>query len=135
MTELLEKTNDYKQERRIHPYSGAIICGICRKKILHVQKFLIGEQSVLSVLCSRPSFSDRRESSPNIEKTAASSLRDSVLLLRIKKYPDHISTKTPVVCGASCRRYKNTRQMRQCVYEMAVSYEASSQTLVQRRRP
>src|SRR5258708_15086284 len=42
MTELLAKTNDYKQERRIHPHSSAIICGICGKKILHVQKFLIG---------------------------------------------------------------------------------------------
>jgi hypothetical protein len=77
----------------------------------------------------------RKESSPNIEKTAASCLRDSVLLLRIKKYPDHISTKTPLVCAASCRHYKNTRQMRQWVHEMAVSYEAPSQTMVHRAMP
>src|SRR5258708_229784 len=127
MTELLAKTNDYKQERRIHPYSGAIICVIGRKKFLYVQKFLIAGQSVLSILCSRPSFSDHRESSPNIEKTAASSLRDSVLLLRIKKYPDHISTKTPLVCASSCRHYKNTHQMRQWAHEIPVPSQPPSQ--------
>jgi hypothetical protein len=85
---LLAKTNDYKQERQIHPYSGAIICEICRKNFLHVQKFLIAAQNVLSVLHSSLLSPSGGESGVNIGENSSKSPRRLVLLVRMKKDPD-----------------------------------------------